>query len=190
MRQNFGKLTIISLVLAALCVGCSGQELTNVTLIQTIGVDGPGPVTLTAVGDEADAEVYRTVGESVTTAQEDLRELGTTRLETTHMAQLVLGSDVDVEQCLWREVTHRKSGYGATVWLCAPEVTAAGVLEDAQELPARLRALEENGGVRAPTILEALSALSETGRTALPVLTVAGGEVRVLGYKRVEVTGG
>ncbi len=184
------KLIIVSLALAALCAGCSGQELTNVTLIQTVGVDGPGPVTLTAVGDEADGAVYRTIGESVTAAQEGLRKLGTTRLETTHMAQLVLGSDVDVEQCLWREVTHRKSGYGATVWLCAPEATAAAVLEDAEELPARLRALEENGGVRAPTILEALSALSETGRAELPVLAVAGGEARVLGYKSVEVTGG
>ncbi len=182
------KLTIVSLTLAALCAGCSGQELTNVTLIRTIGVDGPGPVTLTAVGDEEDARVYRTVGESVTAAQEDLRELGTTRLETTHIQQLVLGSDVDVAQCLWREVTHRKSGYGATVWLCAPDATAAAVLEDAVDLPARLRALEENGGVRAPTILEALSALSETGRAELPVLAVAGGEVRLMGYKRVEVT--
>ena len=189
MKQTAQKLIIVSLALAALCAGCSGQELTNVTLIQTIGVDGPGPVTLTAVGDEEDAEIYRTVGESVTAAQEDLRELGTTRLETTHIAQLVLGSDVDVAQCLWREVTHRKSGYGATVWLCAPDATASAVLEDAQDLPARLRALEESGGVRAPTILEALSALSETCRAELPVLAVAGGEVRVTGYKSVEVTG-
>ncbi len=183
------KLMIVSFALAALCAGCSGQELTNVTLIQTLGIDGPGPVTLTAVGDEENVEVYRTMGENVTAAQEDLRELGTTRLETTHIAQLVLGPDVDVAQCLWREVTHRKSGYGATVWLCAPEATASAVLEGAAELPARLRALEENGGVRAPTILEALSALSETGRTELPVLAVAGGEVRVLGYQSVEVTG-
>lgn len=181
------KLIIISLALAALCAGCSGRELANVTLLQTVGIDGPGPVTLTAVGDEEDGAVYRTTGESVTAAQEGLKDLGTTRLETTHMAQLVLGSDVDVAQCLWREVTHRKSGYGATVWLCSPETTAAEILEDVRDLPKRLRALEENGGVRAPTILEALSALSETGRAEIPVLAVAGGEVRVVGYKSVEV---
>lgn len=181
------KLIVVSLALAALCAGCSGRELANVTLLQTVGIDGPGPVTLTAVGDGADGAVYRTVGESAAAAREGLRSLGTTRLETTHMAQLVLGPDVDVAQCLWRELTHRKSGYGATVWLCAPETTASAVLEDGEDLPERLRALEENGGVRAPTILEALSALSETGRTELPVLAVAGGEVRVVGYKSVEV---
>lgn len=178
------KLIVISLLLAALLTGCGGRELSEVTLIQTIAVDGPGPVTLTALGDEEEPAVYEIRGEDVTRAQEGLKGLGTTRLEVTHVSQLVLGPDVDVAQVLWQELTHRKSGYGATVWLAG---TPAGELLAGAEQPCRrLKALEENGGVAAPTLLDALSALTREGEVSLPVLAREGEELRAVGMKTVK----
>lgn len=181
------KSIIISFLLAGLLSGCGGQELTNVTLIQTLGVDGTGPVTLTAVGDEEEESVvYLADGEDVTQAQAGLKDLGETRLEVTHVAQLVLGRSADLSETLWQEMSHRKSGYGATVWLCAENISAQALLEGAGNAPARLRSLEENAGVRAPTILEAISALTREGQVELPVLTLEGEELRVVGREMVE----
>ena len=182
-RLTIISLTVISLVFAS---GCAGQELTDVTLVETLGVDGPGPVELTAVGiDYGKTTLYRAQGETVTQAQEGLKSLGDARLEVTHVAQLVLGESADVKEALWQEVVHRKSGYGATVWLT--EGPAAQLLEQGRDPSRRLKILEEQGGVKAPTILEALSALTREGRVTLPVLTVAEGELALAGYR--EVTG-
>lgn len=172
------------LALMGLLSGCGGRELANVTLIQTVAVDGPGPVTLTAVGD---GELYRLAAEDAAAGQEGLAALGVRRLETTHIQQLVLGPDVDVAECLWQEATHRESGYGATVWRHRGG-PAGDLLETAPDLPQRLVSLEENGGVDAPTVLEALSDLTCRGRTRLPVLAVEGDQVLVTGYEIVEVS--
>lgn len=180
------KLLIVSLVLAALLTAGGSRELTDVTLVRVLGVDGSVPVTLTALGDqEGEPKCYQTRGPDVIRARERLKELGETRLEVTHVAQLVLGPDVPVAEVLWQEVTHRESGYGATVWLT--EAREAGELLAAAAEPARrLRSMEENGGVAAPTLLEALSALSREGRTTLPVLGLEGEELRVVGWRTVE----
>lgn len=183
------KLLVISLALAGLLTGCGGQELAEVTLIQTLGVDGPGPVELTALGDDGEGEsLYTLEGEDVARAQEALKGAGDTRLTVTHVAQLVLGPEARVEETLWQELAHRESGYGATVWRCG-EGSAGELLEASADLPQRLTSLEENAGVEAPTVLEALSDLTCRGRTWLPVLAAEGEEVRVTGYEIVEVSG-
>ncbi len=179
-----GRLAAGVLCLAALS-GCAGRELTDVTLIQALGVDGAGPVELTAVGeDEGERTVYRVRGENVTLAQEGLKDLGETRLEVTHVAQLVLGRSADLTDTLWREVIHRKSGYGATVWLADGE--AGALLEGSADLSRRLKAMEENAGVRAPTLMEALSTLTREGQVELPVLTAADGAPELAGYRTVK----
>lgn len=183
-----GKLIIVSLLLAGTLCACSGRELTNVTLIQTVGVDGAGPVALTAVGDEEDGPArYQTVGQTVTAAQEALKTLGRTRLELTHISQVVLGPEADVPQTLWEQVVHRESGYGATVWLCEDDTTASALLEQSEDPAARLESLRENSGAAAPTVLEALSALTRTGQVRLPVLAADGEDLRVTEYRTVEV---
>lgn len=179
------NISLTGLMLLCLLSACGGQELTNVTLVQTVAVDGTGPVTVTAAGD---GETYRVCAIDAAVAQEALKGLGTQRLETTHIQQLVLGPEVDVADCLRREVTHRKSGYGATVWRSG-KGQAGELLAAADDLPARLTSLEENAGVEAPTVLEALSDLTCRGRTQLPVLEAEGDEVRVIGYEIVEVSG-
>lgn len=180
------KLTAMSLALAALLTGCWGRELTDVTLLQTMTVDGSGPVELTAVAGGEEEGVYRVQGSDVAAAQQALPALGSTRLELTHIRQLVLGPEVDVPETLWQALTHRESGYGATVWL-AGGPSAGALLEGEGDVPARLRSLEDNAGVAAPTVLEALSALWQTGQVRLPVLERSGGELTVTGYQTVEV---
>lgn len=182
------KRMLVSLALLLLLSGCGGQELANVTIIQTLGVDGSGPVELTAVGDaqQQEAGLYRTGGEDVTQAQEGLKGLGATRLEVTHVAQLVLGPEADVTDILWQTVTHRKSGYGATVWLSGETVTAGELLAQGKDPSQRLMSLEENAGVRAPTVLEALSALVREGEVELPVLAAVGEELHMAGYQWVK----
>lgn len=179
------KLFIVSLVLAGLLTGCGGQELADVTLIQTLGVDGPGPVEVTALGTGEEGErLYTIQGEDVARAQEGLRGVGDTRLTVTHVAQLVLGPGVRVEETLWQELAHRESGYGATVWL-TQELSAGELLAGAEKPSARLSSLEENAGVPAPTILAALSDLERQGWVELPVLTREAGRLQVSGWRRV-----
>lgn len=179
------KLLVISLALAGLLTGCGGQELADVTLIQTMGVDGSGPVELTALGDGEEGErLYTLQGEDVARAQEQLKGAGSTRLTVTHVAQLVLGRSVRVEETLWQELAHRESGYGATVWLSG-ELSARELLAGAEETSARLKSLEENAGVAAPTILNALSDLERQGWVELPVLARTAGRLELSGWRRI-----
>lgn len=178
------KLILASLALAALLTGCGGRELANVTLIQTLGVDGAEQVELTAVGEE-DGACYQAQGDDLAQARERFRELGTSRLEMTHVAQIVLGPDVPVEETLWQELTNRDSGYGATVWLAWDE-PAGELLAQAADPCKRLKAMEENGSITVPTLLEALSALTREGEVALPVLARQGEELRAMGTRTVK----
>lgn len=180
------KLILVSLALLALLTAGGGRELTDVTLIQTAGVDGAGPLTVTAVGED-DGDRYRAQGGDLARAREGLREVGRTRLELTHVAQLVLGPEVPVEEVLWQELTHRDSGYGATVWLTDEP---AGELLDLADAPCqRLKAMEENGSADPPTILEVLSALSREGEVNLPVLAREGAELRAAGTRTIRKEG-
>lgn len=182
----FVRLTAVSLAVSALLTGCGGRELTNVTLIQTLGVDGAEEVSLTAVGEEeADPQRYQTQGEDLDRARQRLRELGATRLEVTHVAQLVLGPDVPVAQVLWQELTNRESGYSATVWL-ALEESAADLLTQSADPCSRLEALEQNGSADPPTLLEAVSALTREGEVALPVLVREGEDLRWAGTQTIK----
>lgn len=175
------RLILISLTLVSLLTACGGQELSDVTLIQTLGVDGKTPVKLTAVGeDESDAACYRAWGGDLVQARERLKKLGRTRLEVTHVAQLVLGPDVPVEEVLRQELANRESGYGATVWLTRSE-PAGELLAQAADPCKRLKAMEKNGSVEAPTLLEALSTLTREGQVTLPVLAREGEELTAAG---------
>lgn len=179
--RRIALLTLISLTLTGLLAACGGQELSDVTLIQTLGVDGKTPVELTAVGEgESDAACYRAWGGDLAQARERLKKLGRTRLEVTHVAQLVLGPDVPVEEVLRQELANRESGYGATVWLTRSE-PAGELLAQAADPCKRLKAMEQNGSVAAPTLLEALSALTREGEVTLPVLAREGEELTAAG---------
>lgn len=168
-----------------LLTGCGGQELKNVSLVRTLGVDGPGPVTITAVAGEGDT-LFQCGGEDIVAAQAGLATLGSQRLAVTHVGQVVLGATAH-PRCLWDEVVHRESGYGATVWL-AEEGSAQDLLAQADDPAGRLKHLEESG-VAAPTLLQAVSALAREGGVTAPVIGLRGGQLQVVGQRRVSAEG-
>lgn len=173
-------------LLALMCLlSACGRELSHVTLIRVLGVEeAAGAVTLTALpgGDAPSAQTGR--GETLSAAVEDLKGAGDTRLELTHVTAVVAGEVENLPDLLWQQVNHRKSGYGATLWL-AGEGTAAELLAGAEDPAARLRSLEENAGVVAPTILEALRALCQRGQVTLPVLGREGNTLCLTGWRTV-----
>ena len=182
-------LIIVSLIIALAVAGLANRsrELIDVTLLQTLGVDGADVVTLTAVApseEDSPPQRYRTQAGSLSEAREELRELGKTRLEVTHVAQLVLGPGVDVEKTLWEELNDRASGCDARVWLT--DLSAQELLGGVYEPCLRLKALEENGSVKAPTLLEALSTLTREGQVTLPLLELEGEDLRVAGTRVIK----
>lgn len=178
------KAVILALGLVFVLTGCGGTELSNVSLVRTLGIDGTGPVTVTAVaGEEDEGGLFHCAGEDVWEAQERLATLGSARLAVTHVGQVVLGADASA-QCLWDEVVHRDSGYGATVWLTEGG-TAYGLLSGADDPAGRLKHLEESG-VAAPTLLEAVSALARDGQVTAPVLGLRGGELEVVDWRALK----
>lgn len=176
------KLLVLAISLLFLA-GCGGKELSNVSLVRTLGIDGAGPVTVTAVaGEEAERALFHCEGEDVIAAQKTLETLGTERLAVTHVGQVVLGESAAV-RALWDEVVHRDSGYGATVWL-AEGSSAYGLLSEADDPAGRLKHLEESG-VAAPSLLEAVSALARDGKVTVPVVGLRGGEIQVTGEREL-----
>lgn len=178
------KKTILLAAGLLLLTGCAGQELSNVSLVRTLGIDGGGAVTVTAVaGNEDERALFSCAGEDVPAAQKNLETLGSERLAVTHIGQVVLGEDASA-QCLWDEVVQRESGYGATVWL-AERGTARGLLMDAYDPAGRLKHLEDSG-VAAPTLLEAVSALVRDGEVKVPVLGLRSGELAVVDWRALK----
>lgn len=181
------RVIYLACALTLLLTGCGGQELANVSLIRTLGVDGQGPVAVTAVaGGEEEREIFCAQGEDVIAAQEELKTLGVKRLAVTHMGQVVLGAEASV-QALWDEVIHRDSGYGATVWL-AEEGTAQELLSEADDPAGRLKHLEEQGAA-APSLLEAVSALARDGQVEVPLLGLRDGELEITGKRALRWEG-
>lgn len=185
MRRRLTVAVLLCVCLAAR----SGRELEGVELIQTLAVDASGEesasggVKLTAAGGGEELRLYQAAGGDVVEAQENLKWAGDRRLELTHVTHVILGREVPLDDVLEREVTHRKSGYGARVWL-AQEQPAQELLKGGEDDPAgRLKSLEENAGVEAPTLLEALSQLAREGEVRLPVLTLEDGELVFAGYE-------
>lgn len=177
------KKTIFITICLLFLTGCGGKELANVSLVRTLGVDGPGPVVVTAVaGTEGERALFSAAGEDVIAAQQALETQGTQRLAVTHVGQVVLGPEAGPE-ALWDEVLHRDSGYGATVWL-AEGASARGLLSAADDPAGRLRHLEESGAA-APSLLEAVSALARDGRVSVPVIGVRSGQIEITGEREL-----
>ena len=174
----------VSLLLLVLLTGCGGQELSNVSLVRTLGVDGAGAVIVTAVaGTEGERAVFSAAGADIIDAQEALETVGSERLAVTHVGQIVLGEGATA-RALWDEALHRDSGYGATVWRVEAG-TAYSLLNRADDPAGRLKHLEESGA-GAPSLLEAVSDLTARGRVGVPLIGVRDGSIEVVG--RYEIT--
>lgn len=179
-----GAALALGLAMGMLLCGC-GRELSHVKLIRVIGVDeAEGELRLVAVDGDEEPEVTLAQGEELSQAVEKLKGAGKERLELTHVTAVVLGQVEDPAELLWQQVKHRKSGYGATLWLAA-NGSAQATLEGADSPAERLRSLEENGNVAAPSLMDALRELTERGEVRLPEVEVREGEIQVVGWRTI-----
>lgn len=167
---------------AVVLLGGRGKELSHAEAARVLGVDGAAEGVMLAVPQEEGCLTAE--GKDFLDAEEKLKSAGDKRLELTHVTAVILGDGARAEEILWQQVLHRKSGYGATVWLAA-EGDAGAVIRGGTNAAARLENLEENGGAAAPTVMEALRELRENGKTKLPVIEVKEGEIVWTGWQEV-----
>ena len=179
MRGRTAPLALALLLLA----GCAPQarELDGMGLVRVLGVDGGGPVKLTAVcGRIGQEEPSRGTAAAADfpSARQALPWAGDKELALTNLSYIIVGMDADLEEVLACVMDDHELSPSATVWLtgCAEEL-----LGEERDPAARMAVLEETG-VEAPTAVEVLAELKSDGQTRLPVLTREDGQLEVAGY--------
>ena len=164
------------LAVAALCALLAGwhpvpKEPEGLALVRVLGVDGPGPVTLTAVCGGEDQEGNQSRGQCTGTdfekALEELPWSGEEELSLTSVTDLIAGREAELESVLLAALRNEKLGANVAVWL-GPD-GAAELLESCED-PASALELLERQGLQGPTVVEALAALYRGDALRLPLL--------------------
>ena len=167
------KWLLAVIALAVLLVGWhpAPKEPEGLALVRVLGVDGLGPVTLTAVCGGEDQEGNQSRGQCVGAdfeeALEEVRWSGEEELSITSVTWLVIGQEVELENVLLAALRNEELGAAATVWLGSGG--AAELLGDCED-PASALELLERQGFEAPTVVEALAALYKGEELRLPRL--------------------
>ncbi len=170
------KWLLLAVGLAVLLAGWrpAAKEPEGLALVRVLGVDGRGPVTLTAVcgGEEQEErDRGRCTGEDFGAALEDLPWSGEEELSLTSVSYLVVGRDVALGDVLLAALRNEELGASATVWLA--EEGAARLLDGCAD-PASGLDLLARRGMEAPTVVEALAALRRGEGLCLPLLAGEG----------------
>ena len=166
------KWLIVVIALAVLLAGWSpaSKEPEGLALVRVLGVDGAGPVVLTAVcggEDQEDPSRGQCAGTDFDGALSGLPWAGgRSELSLTSVSWLIVGRDVDLETVLTAALRDEEIAAAATVWRA--EEGAAELLERCDD-PASALELLERRGIEAPTVVQALAAL-EKEELALPLL--------------------
>lgn len=177
------RLAFLLVPFLLLC-GCApaAREPDNLALVRVLGVDGAGPVTLTAVcGSGGQQKVKRgTVSAAgFSAARQQLPWSGKgEELSLTGVSYLLVGPDVDLEAVLSAILEDADLGATATVWLVRD---GAGQVLDGCDDPAADLELLTLQGVRAPTVARAVAALSTGRAVTLPCLGARNGRVEERG---------
>ena len=166
------KWLLVCIGLAVLLAGGrpAPKEPEGLALVRVLGVDGPGPVTLTAVcggGDQGDQSRGRCTGADFAQALSCLPWSGEKELSLTSVSYLIVGRDVDLEQVLLGALRNEELGAACTVWLA--EEGAAALLDGSPDPASGLELLERRG-IEAPTVVQALAALYGGESVSLPLL--------------------
>lgn len=162
-----------------LLAGCSpvAREPDDLALVRVLGVDGSGPVALSAVCGRTGNDVTRGSA-GANTAEEGLALLPWSgegiELTLTGVSFLVVGPDVDLYALLLTVLEDEELGAAVSVWM-APE--GAGMLLEACDDPAANLELLTLRGVSAPTAAQAAARLNAYGRIDLPQLKAANGRL-------------
>lgn len=165
------KWLLVCIGVAVLLAGWSPtpKEPEGLALVRVLGVDGAGPVLLTAVcggGDQENQSRGQCAGTGFETALECLPWSGEEELSLTSVSYLIVGRDVDLEEVLLETLRNEELGAASEVWLA--EDGAAALLAGCKDPAGRLELLERRG-VEAPTVVETLAALYGGG-LCLPLL--------------------
>ena len=148
------------------------KEPEGLALVRVLGVDGPGPVALTAVCGGEDQEAGqsrgRCTGEDFEDALSVARWSGEEELSLTSVTYFIAGRDVQLENVLLAALRNEELGAAAPVWLA--ESGAAELLGSCED-PAAALELMGRQGFRGPTVVEALAALYRGDGLRLPLLT-------------------
>ena len=159
------------------------KEPEGLALVRVLGVDGPGPVTLTAVCGGEDQERDQSRGQCTgADFEEALSELpwsGAEELSVTSVTWFVIGRDVDLEGVLLAALRNEKLGASAAVWLA--EDGASELLGGCEDPASELELLERQG-FGAPTVVEALAALYRGDGLCLPRLTAGKDSLTLAGW--------
>lgn len=163
------------LLIAALAVLLAGwrpapKEPEGLGLVRVLGVDGRGPVTLTAVcggDDQGNQSRGQCAGETFDRALEGLPWSGRSELSLTSVSYIIVGRDVALRDTLLAALRNEELGASATVWLA--ENGAAELLNGCGD-PASGLDLITRRGIEAPTVVEALAALEGGEVLTLPLL--------------------
>ncbi len=166
------KWLLLCLAAAVLLVGWRPvpREPEGLALVRVLGVDGPGPLTLTAVcggDDQRDPSRGWCVGADFEQALEVLPWSGEEELSLTSVSYLIVGRDVELKDVLLAVLRNEELGASATVWLA--EEGAAALLGQCED-PASGLDLLTRQGAEAPTAVEALAKLEGGETLSLPLL--------------------
>lgn len=170
------KWLLLAVGLAVLLAGWgpAPKEPEGLGLVRVLGVDGRGPVTLTAVcggDDQGDQSRGRFTGADFGRALGGLPWSGSEELSLTSVSYIIVGRDVELREVLLAALRNEELGASATVWLA--EEGAARLLEGCRDPAAGLDLLTRRG-TEAPTVVEALAELERGGSPCLPLLTGEG----------------
>ncbi|MDE7172194.1 MAG: hypothetical protein K2O11_10050 [Oscillospiraceae bacterium] len=173
------KWLLLAVALAVLLAGWrpAPKEPEGLGLVRVLGVDGAGPVTLTAVcggDDQGDQDRGWYTGEDFAQALEGLPWSGQKELSLTSVSYIIVGRDVELKEILLAVLRNEELGASATVWLA--EEGAVELLNCCYD-PASGLDLLARRGIEAPTVVEALAALEHGEVLTLPLLA---GDVPVL----------
>ena len=143
------------------------REPDRLALVRVLGVDGSGPLTLTAVCGGEDAQRGQCGGEDWNEALDGLPWSGQEELSLTSVSYIIVGRDAALEEILLAVLRNRELGASATVWLAEE---GAAVLLDGCADPASGLDLLTRQGQNAPTAAEALARLEGGETLTLPLL--------------------
>lgn len=184
-RWCAGILTGMTLLTAAGCAP-SAREPEGLALARVLGVDGRGPVTLSAVceRDEEGGEPLRgsASGADFQSARSSLPWTGEKELALTSLSYLIIDRDADVRAVTAAVLADQELSPGASVWLTED---AGAMLEQCEDPVGRLAVLEERG-IEAPTAAQTLAQIETDGGVPLPLLLWDGETLEAAGAVRWE----
>ena len=160
--------------------GVAAKEPDHMALVRVLGVDGAGPVELTAVCGGTDQENQSRgacTGTDFEAARGKLPWSGDMELALVSVSYLLVGCDTDLEQLLQAVLEDAELGATATVWLTGD----AGELLAESDDPASELELLTRSGVAAPTVAEAYAQLCAGRAVALPRLQGQNGRLICVG---------